>query len=525
MQNYKIALEAGFGNCGPHGEQHTSLTRTVEQFSDTAMDYDDSEAGWMWLDTGTKAVGVRHVSLPFRAVGNDGTPRTVGGDEFVLTFRGQTTPSKSIGYESVVVKTAVVAQDRGDGMYDAFLAIPDVPFKNMSMTLSHYYGCYQGFFPENESPETSDYLKLEVGPKDVVAHEDFNKLVLAVDRDEDYSWWSEDLPEKIEGIDRRWLSVPVCEASQIGMDGLTNGIWSERLKKGDVLVDISTDAVWLPLCCRSPTSAKTDLNPIRIGDSAMPQPTLKVGDVYDVLKPFHNQWIDYLANLHEKYGVDHRAVESDDDVLVLSAGLDYIRSGYNPQTAAKLVTRMLCQITLLYPGKVLWTGSIPVQQHLDSKVEVTDQNVRLLDAVLRQRVEKAGGRLDGVCENSDVDALFGFVNAKDGSARIKGYVTHHFQKLKKEGGNGADGLAHSENYMNLDWALKKISTANRQKAWGDRKVVYVDVDRFLRPRPEEEEKEAHDVKPVVHRRPILTKGPHEKLFMNMIQMRHVDKDM
>lgn len=482
----------------------------------------------MWLDPAKKAVGVRHVSLPFRAVTATGTPRTIGGDEFVLTFMGWTMPSKALDYGVVVVKSAVIAEDMGDGSYNAFLAVPDVPFSKVTLTLAHYYGCYQGYF-SGQWKNSEDYLNLDVGPKEVAGHEEFNKLVLAEDQKENYGWWSEDLPENNESLDRRWVSVPECGPSQMGMDGLTNGLWAESAKGGVNMTEISPNAVWSPLCCRAQSKdsllSYAGKDPLRIGDGTMPHPTIEVGDVYDVLKPFHNKWIDYLVDLHNKYSVNGETAGSD-DVMVFNAGLNIIQSGYNPETAANLVTRMLCQITLFYPGKVLWTGSVPIQQQLDTSIDITDQNVRLLDAKLRERVEGAGNRLDDICDNSDVTYLYGFVNTKNGSARIKAYATHQFKNLNQADGNGEGNLAHSENFLKIDHVLQRMSSTDMKTAWGDRKVVYADIDHFLRPRPEtyNTNDKIHNVRAGADGSSLF-EGEHDKLFMNMIQMRRGDSEL
>ena len=48
--------------------------------------------------------------------------------------------------------------------------------------------------------------------------------------------------------------------------------------------------------------------------------------------------------------------------MVLSSGLQYIKAGYNPEATTALVTRMLCQVSVLFPGKILWIGDVLIWQ-------------------------------------------------------------------------------------------------------------------------------------------------------------------
>ena len=228
---YDHARSEGFGVCGDD-KKHTSLSQTAAKFAyylaeAEVVEGEDAkfETGWMWLKPARKAVGVRHVTLPFDAVDEDGRSRTSRGDEFVLTFEGWSEPTSDLGSDLVVVKTSVVARDRGYGVYYATLVIPDVPFQNLYMTLMHYYTCYQGFYP-GYLPESNKYIRLESGPIDVEPHSNFNRLVLGRD-EEDWSWWNDDTIT-LTPTDRSWKTVPKCDASQLGIDQFTEGIWAER---------------------------------------------------------------------------------------------------------------------------------------------------------------------------------------------------------------------------------------------------------------------------------------------------------
>ena len=47
--------------------------------------------------------------------------------------------------------------------------------------------------------------------------------------DEDWSWWNDDATTTtMPPAYRSWKTVPECDASQLGIDQFTEGIWAER---------------------------------------------------------------------------------------------------------------------------------------------------------------------------------------------------------------------------------------------------------------------------------------------------------
>jgi hypothetical protein len=61
-----------------------------------------------------------------------------------------------------------------------------------------------------------------------------------------------------------------------------------------------------------------------------------VGDIYDMNRPFHIRWVNYLLNVLPSGTIN--------DTAIFSAGLHQLMYGYNPKTSVDLVLSMLCHL-------------------------------------------------------------------------------------------------------------------------------------------------------------------------------------
>jgi hypothetical protein len=143
LQLYRQAQQYGFGNCGENSNA-TSLDRTVAAFGRTPIIVSRAkqQKSWLTIQPNRQYAPIHHVTFTFQAYTEQNVPRFLGGDEFVVTFKGWTkAPAKNVK-NKMAFKTAVVARDNHDGTYSATLPIPRVSLTSYNMTMMHYFTCY-----------------------------------------------------------------------------------------------------------------------------------------------------------------------------------------------------------------------------------------------------------------------------------------------------------------------------------------------------------------------------------------------
>ena len=265
----------GIGDCDP--ENLTSLKETAKLFAtlEPTVHRDEPFAG---------------IEMVFHARTARGEPQTIGGDEFVVVFSGWS--------QKFAFKTALIANDLGNGTYGLTIRIPNVRLESFNVSVSHYYTCYQGFAITQEGKNA---FSLDFGPQFVETASRLSYALVESEQLGNLSQFEQDLKQ-----------LPECDASQEGVNQLSNGLWMDR--GVEPLDELSLNAQWTPLCCRPPTR-KPSGQSYRVGSSTMPHQSLQVGDVYDITRPFHSRWIEYL------YVKDDMREAAANDTMIFSAGL------------------------------------------------------------------------------------------------------------------------------------------------------------------------------------------------------------
>jgi hypothetical protein len=138
---------------------------------------------------------------------------------------------------------------------------------------------------------------------------------------------------------------------------------------------------------------------------------------------------------------------------------------------------MICQVGAVFPGKIMWVGPVPVQEHLFEKNDQKDVDVQYINALMRDLLQRQnGGKLKELCSDasivtfeSDTDPNTGqFISAEESQIKLQATrqernVTEHREPLIEK--------------------LKSLS-ANANELYGNRSVWFAEIDHFLRPRPE-----------------------------------------
>jgi len=508
----KVKRDGAVGRgCGGN-ETPTSLERTAEAFWRrppliVVEDDSDSEEA-LFVD----------IDFVFDAIDENGRRRRVGGDYFVVAFwgwAGYSGGNATVG-DRVAYKTAVHATpatdlnntNMDDGTYRATIRIPNLrPLSAFNVSLMHYYTCHYGlgyyhFWNRGERR----HHQLNFGPVQIPgpAHASLSVFLLR-SRQLQYAGHTggaagntttETTPRRHADTNAYNASLygrrPLCETSQEGIDRYGSGFWYEvlddrnqRHRAGD---EITWLAKWTPYSCQAPvvdveTLRRPNGRPaIRVGDSMMPFRTIEIGLADDVTKRFYSRWVEFLSRtIPSKY--------DDRDTMMLSAGLHQLLYGYNPETAVTLVLRMLCQLAAVFPGKMILMGPPPIQQHMNRLVDMTDQNVLLVNYGLRRAILESNGRLADICANIDVDRLFGFSDLTNGNALSQDATDALLRYGNLERKNERN--VTERQVMNLARRLRSLSSSRRSQtngtkhnAYGDRVVWFADIHSVLRPRAE-----------------------------------------
>jgi hypothetical protein len=476
------------------------------------------------------------------------------------------------------------------------------------LTLHHYYTCHQGFLERyfSETTTTNQYKKNVVfypletaGPSFVTPHEEFTQLVQSKTKNKTYVVTSNDADdnsnnnnrdddaeeeedadeeeENKDNIPKEDEVLLYCEASQAGINALTDGLWVEPEEEDDdddtssfvvkrpPLVNILNEtntrmtlrAQWEPTTClRRPQVhqylAQNVSSILRIGDSTMPYPTLQVGDVYRYRHEFAGKWIRFLEEklIHATLWLETKdekketeewssaaAKETAENVLFFTGGLhQLLGGGYNAKSTVSLVTRMMCQLAAVTPGyKLQWLGPVPIQQQLYPLRDITDQNVQWVNAMLRQQITTTttnssggggggGGSLTSLClKNTAKVNLTTFVTVADDHGDI-------VVPYKNPTDNDNDAKTNYENsplHTEPSSKLLEAFTSKRylEMVYGDRQVYFCDIQDFLRARPE-----TYLVHDKIHDKRAMEGGDtlflseHDAMIQQLIQLRAMSKD-
>ena len=493
----KQASIKGFGNCGI-GENRTSLKETAEVFSQhRALEIErNSEKSGDYFGV------FRQIAVEFQAVDVQGKNRTFGGDEFVLTFWAWTTRSSgnddnhTSSTDTFAFKTAVVANDQLNGRYSATLKVPTSigRLQRFNLTLTHWYTCFQGVAYK---PIELNYYTLDFGPKTVVPHESFSRLLQEND--------TENEGEEVLGL------LPFCNASQAGVDQLTNGAWIER--GVSLLLEISPGAKWVPFQCRMPPRPAVSLVDIhRIGDSTMPYRTVEVGDPYfpNPATVHRDRWVSYLLNVLPS--------SEPDSVLVINGGLHPILHEFNAEASTMHMMRMFCQAAVMFPGKMIMVGPMPIQQHRYQEVDMTDGTVLATNSIMKQKFNDARGHLDILCEGVDLDV---FRSLPDDKGYFLPRSQTEVQFERQAGGKYNDLTNQTKLVKKLRDALTKKSSgdtgSNATTIYKDRVAFFAQIHDFMLPRPEtyRDHDKVHDVDPIKG----IMYGEHSNMIEDLVALR------
>lgn len=418
------------------------------------------------------------VAFEFHAIDNSGNPVTAGGDEFILSLQGWSSEWS--------FQTAAYATDLHNGTYRAAVILPRLRVEHMNVTLMHYYTAYEGLGYDNIDSRYNKGMSFDLdhGPLMVEMPENFLDYLLTVETD--------------DSLQTRLDARPPCQPTQEGVDQLMSGIWIE---KGIPLYgELSLKAKWEPFCCRPPVEKKpNNVQFFRIGSSTMPRPSVHVGDVYDLERPFHQRWVDALLNT-----LPHSTVN---DTVVFSAGLHQLLYGYNPETAAVLTKRMICQIAAVFPGKIIFVGPCPIQQQLFRKIDMTDQHVLLLNALLRKEIlEEHNSRLDSFCSDADLDTLVSYADTATGFLLDP-------ETTQSELARQREIIPETESERALIDKLRSTT------GYANRSIYFAEIHDFLRPRPEtyREGDKVHDLRQIDN--DMLFVGAHSEVIEHLLILR------
>ena len=152
-------------------------------------------------------------------------------------------------------------------------------------------------------------------------------------------------------------------------------------------------------------------------------------------------------------------------------------------------------------------------QLFPSKVDITDRNVQLVNAILRQRIVNAKGQLTDVCRDVKLDVFY-HAPDPDGDFLPEEEATKAFKQRHN--------YSASRNETELTRYFQRLSVDDRQAILANRTVVFADIDDFLRSRPEcyRPRDKIHDVSPVASRTMgyLMDRG-HNQMVLELMALR------
>jgi hypothetical protein len=156
-------------------------------------------------------------------------------------------------------------------------------------------------------------------------------------------------------------------------------------------------------------------------------------------------------------------------------------------------------------------GPAPIQQQLFNKVDMTDQNVLLINSILRRKIHHANGRLADLCVNVDIETMVYFPD-KNGNIVEKNATRTKLAKVMLQ-----NKINITKEEMALVQRLQSMSLDDRQAKFGNRRVFFSEINNFLRPRPECYKDKVHDHLDI--NGSALFWGEHSKLIEKLIILR------
>jgi hypothetical protein len=461
------------------GLNHSNPQQNVTSLNQTAAAFPQSSASILENSPRDHKNWFYGVTFEFHAIDTSGHAVTVGGDEFILTLQGWSSEYS--------FKTSVYATDLHNGTYQLTATLPRQRIEHMNATLMHYYTAYEGlgYYGIQGSNYRGISIELDHGPLMVELPKNVLDFLLNV--------------QNMETLQSALQARPLCQPTQEGVDQLMAGMWIEQ--GVPFYAALSLEAKWEPFCCRPPTAKKSDeIQFFRVGSSTMPLPSVHVGDAYDLQRPFHERWVDALLNTLPLAAVN--------DTLLFSAGLHQLLYGYNTETAAVLVKRMICQIAAVFPGKIIFLGPCPIQQQLFRKIDMTDQHVLLLNAMLRKEMlNEHDGQIYSFCRGIDLTTMVSYPDMASGAL-----LDPEKTRVALEGQRKRIPETESELALKNKFRLSLTNHSNRT-------LYFAEIHDFLRPRSEtyRENDKVHDLRQFD--KGMLFFGAHSKVIEHLMILR------
>jgi hypothetical protein len=418
-------------------------------------------------------------------------------------------------------KASALARDELDGTYSAHITIPAIShFEKVHLSLMHYYTCWEGFLGVQA---TRKHAVHEFGPIEVPTLSLLEMTAMHHQGQDDHRHADADA-----WLDQYHTNVPSCAASQQGMDDMTRGLWMElqkdAAKQKQANTTISVRADWYPYACQI-NAAAIATHPRkqtkRVGDSTMPGHTVEVGNVYT-----HHQRYDIFRERWVTFLHSGLATTTTSDVLIFTAGLHPLFEGrFNAHASTELVLRMTCQLASKFPGKLVVQGPVPIQQHLFHKLDITDQRVQLVNALLRQRIQAVHGRLADLCQGIPIELFDAFPDI-NGTLLAPNDTQVAFDRVRPNRNASREQLELQENFVKFHHPHPSISDGDISVRRDDRIVWFVSLDSFLRPRPEcyREHDKIHDVRIMPDKGGMLFFGRHAQFIQQLVNHRAMSKD-
>ena len=122
---------------------------------------------------------------------------------------------------------------------------------------------------------------------------------------------------------------------------------------------------------------------------------------------------------------------------------------------------------------------VPIQQQLLSRYDLTDTNVNLFKARMREKITSVDGRLADICRDISLD-IFYCAATDSGDFASPEQVLERFQENLQY----TPEFNATRDERELLRYFRDLSASDRESIWGNRRVIYADVAHLLRPRPE-----------------------------------------
>lgn len=489
----------GGGGGNNNGSLPTSIEATISA-NDVAVRITSTHRGGnehqhQVMIEGYGSLSFVSVDVAFRSYDNASNPGVFGGDVFVLDYQTYWLPPKVNGSLSIytVVKSAKFVRDRHDGTYHTTFLLPLVRHpQNVSVSLRHYNTCHEGLKLWRQMNETQHQLNFGPLPWMRVA-----EVVQSVLRD---------LPvDPTMGFSERNKTIPLCSEKlrnnkQDGIDTVFHGVWIERTSEPNKTIDMTLNAKWHPIDCNLPLQTlwehKNSINGYRAGDSTMPGRSVEIGFPYAPYHPccdyqnHHISYVNMLKSLLLKNSTNLTS-QTRNDALLYGGGVHHIYKGdFNVPAAATLLVRTVCQIGLVYPGRMFLRGTNPIQQQKYQLVDQTALNSRRINYELRRRLDGSEHKLADLCKAIPAEDLASFVSLPDD--RGNAIPTEEAGPMLLQKYNYSCDRDGSEDEKHFSNWIRLMSQNNLTHIYGNRTVGFIDLEDFLLPRPEVYKDKIHD---------------------------------